>query len=369
LLITAGLFLRNLRNLQNVDPGFNPEGILVFRIDPTLNGYQDEKLGGLYDQILSRLETLPGVVNASMTPYPPLSGRGAWDHVKLPEGDEIVVFVGLIDADYLETLEIPMLMGRALTPRDDHRSPKVALVNETFARQAFGGENPLGRRFGFSGYLTGDEIQIVGVFRDSKNESLKRDTQATVFLPYRQASRDLGVMTFLLRFQHGPESLLPLVRKTVAAVDPNLPLFETKTLTAQIDESMLQERQFARLSTLGGVLALGLACIGLYGTLSQSVNRRTQEIGIRMALGAERADILRSVMKEMLLVGLGATLGLAGAWALTRWLASMLFQLTATDPPTLLLATLLMVGVAALAVYFPARRASRVDPMETLRFE
>jgi len=201
---------------------------------------------------------------------------------------------------------------------------------------------------------------------------LKRDVEATVYLPYRQDVEHLehlGSMTFLLRSHGSPETLLGTVREAVRQIDSNLPLFGAKTLTEQVEESMLQERQFARLTSVCGGLALLLASIGLYGTISYSVSRRKREFGIRMALGAGEVDILRSVMREMFLVAVGVLLGLAGAWAVTRWLSSLLFQLTPTDPLILTLATLIMVAVTAFAVFLPARRASRIDPNATLRVE
>jgi predicted permease len=304
-----------------------------------------------------------------MMPYPLISGSGRWDDAVLPEERKVLVYISFVDSHFLETMRIPLLFGRSFTPRDDVNAPKVALVNETFAREAFGDDYPVGRRFIIGEDQENPQMEIVGVFRDGKNVSLKRDTQATVFLPYRQHIADLRAMTFLLRHRQSPESLIGMVREAVGLADSNLPLFEIKTMTDQIDESMLQERQFARLSILCGALALLLTSIGLYGTLSAGVSRRTQEIGIRMALGAQGADILRSVMKEMFLVALGIGLGLAVAWGVTRWLSSMLFELTATDPLTLSAATLVMVIVAAAAVFVPAHRASRVDPVEALRFE
>jgi predicted permease len=369
LLIAAGLLLRSLRNVEAVDPGFNADGLLAFKLDPTLNGYQDESLTGLYDQILGSLKALPDVTDVSMMPHLPISGRGMWDDAVLPEGKKVSAYYSIVDSSFLETMKIPLLFGRSLTREDDTDSPKVALVNEAFAREAFGGENPLGRRFK-SGDRDGRPVlEIVGVFRDGKDVSLKEDTQATVMLPFRQHSDDIRSMTFLIRSRQSPRAIVGLARDAIGQIDPNLPLYEVKTMKDQINESMAQERQFSRLTILCGALALLLTCIGLYGTLSANVSRRTQEIGLRMALGARRADITRSIMREMFFVFMGIGIGLAGAWAVTRWLSSMLFQLSALDPITLIGATFLMILVAAAAAFAPARRASRVDPMEALRFE
>jgi ABC-type antimicrobial peptide transport system permease subunit len=245
----------------------------------------------------------------------------------------------------------------------------VAVVNEAFAREAYGDANPLGREIHIRGGEEGPRVQIVGVYRDIRDLGLREGTYPAVFLPYGQHIEELHGMTFSVRSRYEPEALLGLVRNTVKQVDPYLPLFETGTLTQKIESLVVQEKQFVRLSTFSGVLALLLACIGIYGTLSASVSRRIQEIGIRMALGARRQDILGSVMRGMFMVALGIGIGLSGAWALTRWLSSLLFQLTAMDPLTLLAATLVLVAVAGVAVYIPARRASLVEPMVALRFE
>jgi predicted permease len=369
LLVAAGLLLRSLRNAEAVDPGFDPEGLFVFRIDPTLNGYHGEPLSRLYDQVLERLEGLPGVTNVSLMPHVLISGSGWWDDARLQEDKKVETYISAVDRHFLATMKIPLLFGRNLTPQDDAGAPRVALVNEAFARSAFEGDSPIGRRFKFGHRESVPEIEIVGVFRNSKDVSLKRETQATVLLPFRQQMDDVGAMSFLLRHHRSSQSLIGMVREAVRQVDANLPLYDVKTMTDQIDASLIQERQFARLSILCGALAVVLTSIGLYGILSASVSRRTQEIGLRMALGAQRADISRSVMKEMLLVGAGIVFGLVAAWALTRWLSSLLFQLSALDPLTLSSAILLMILIAAAAVSIPARRASRVDPMEALRFE
>jgi predicted permease len=355
--------------VEAVDPGFNAERLLAFKLDPTLNGYRNESLAGLYDRILESLKAIPDVTDVSLMPHLPISGRGMWDDAVLSNGKKVPSYYSIIDSHFLETMEIPLLFGRSPSPADDADAPKIALVNETFVREAFGGENPLGRRFKSGDRDGRPEVEIVGVFRDSKDVSLKEDPQATVYLPFRQHSADLRSMTFLVRSRQTPRSILGQVRDAIGRLDPNLPPYEIKTMTDQINESTAQERQFARLTLLCGTLALLLTCIGLYGTLSANVSRRTQEIGIRMALGARRTDITRSILSEMFLVLLGIGLGLAGAWAVTRWLTSMLFQLSALDPITLFGASLLMVVVAAAAAFAPARRASRVDPVEALRFE
>jgi predicted permease len=369
LLVSAGLFIRSFQNLISQEPGLATEGVLLFRIDPTLNGYDDERLASLYQQILNDVQAIPGVSSATMSPFSPIGTSGHWDKLNVPGGNEVGARIRFIDHGFMETLQIPLLSGRGLSSHDGDKSALVAVVNEAFAREAYGDGNPLGREIYIRGGVEGPQVQIVGVYRDIRDLGLREGTYPAVFLPYGQHIEDLHGMTFSVRSHFDPESLLGLVRNAVKQVDLNLPLFETGTLTEKIESLVAQERQFARLSTFSGVLALLLACIGIYGTLSASVSRRIQEIGIRMALGARRQDILGSVMRGMFMVALGIGIGLSGAWALTRWLSTLLFELTAMDPLTLLAATLVLVAVAGIAVYIPARRASLVEPMVALRFE
>jgi predicted permease len=236
------------------------------------------------------------------------------------------------------------------------------------ARKYFGETNPLGQRFGFGGPETGGQIEIVGVARDAKYTDLRRETPPTVYTPYQQETP--GQVNFAVRTAGDTGALTASIREAVRDVDKNLPLFNVKTQSQQADESLAQERLFATLSSFFGLLALLLASIGLYGVMSYNVARRTNEIGIRMALGARRGDVVRLVLQEtLLLVLIGLVVGFGTALATTRLISSMLFGLTPNDPITIMLAAWLLIGVAMLAGYLPARRASRIDPMVALRYE
>ena len=368
LLIVAGLFTRTLGNLHRIDPGFNADGLLLFRVDPRLSGYEGDELASLYGRMQDELTLLPGVRSATMSPFSLIAGRGSWTSLTPPDGPpdaSVRVQIYSVAPNFLETMQIPLLAGRDLARRDGADATRVAVVNERFAREIFAGANPTGRMFGFGDTA---DVQVVGMSRDAKNHSLRDEILPTVYLPYLQRGR-LRSMTFSLRTAGEPAALISAVRGVVRRIDPNLPLFEVKTLGDQIDETLLQERQFARLASLFGGIALALSCIGLYGLLSHAVVRRTREFGIRQALGAGRRDLTMLIMGELRLVVLGIVLGIGLSFAATRWIASMLYGLDANDPISLGAATLLLLAVATMAAYIPARRASRVDPMTALRFE
>jgi predicted permease len=370
LLISAGLCARTLHNLYSVDLGFNPEGVVQLKVDPTLNGYEEERLVHLYRSLLERLRALPGVNGATISPYPLLSGSGSYVEVETEDGTSLVSTIGLVDEGFLKTLQIPLLAGRDFMPEDDIDTPRVILVNQTFARRFFGdSSSAVGQNLSVD---TGDEkiqLQIIGVYRDSREISLRREARPAMQVCFRQAPMFLEGTTIYLRSHQELPQLIGAAREAVAELDPNLPVFQAQPVTEQVRQSLGQERIFTLLCGLCGSTALILACFGLYGTLSYSVGRRTQELGVRLTLGASRVDIVTTVMREMRLVVIGAVLGLGVAWATTRLLSGMLFQLSATDPMTLILATLLLLGIAAVATYLPARRAASIDVVEALSFE
>jgi predicted permease len=373
LLVTAGLFVRTLGNLKGVDAGFNRQSLLLFRIDPRLSGYEGSQIATLYGSILDRIRAIPSVRSATLSRHPLLSGSRRTSGIALqgrsmPAGVTNLVFVNLVEASFLETMEIPLVMGRGLSPRDDERAPKVAVVNQTMAQKFFPGLNPVGQRFGFGGPESSGEVEIVGVARDAKYADLRNETPPTIYAPYFQEPP--GQANFEVRVAGEPSTMAPAVREAVREIDQDLPLFNVKTQIVQIEELLSQESLFARLSSFFGLVALVLACIGLYGVMSYAVARRTNEIGIRMALGAGQRDVVGMVMKEsMIPVGIGLAIGLLAALGITRFIASMLFGLEANDPATISLAVLTMVAVSALAGYLPAKRASRVNPIEALRCE
>lgn len=374
LLIGAGLFVRTLRNLQSVDVGFNRDNLLLFRVDAGLNGYRGVQAATLYQRLIERIEAVPGVRSATLARHPLLSGSRRSDSISVqghtpPPGAGNSVYVNLVEAGFFETMEMPVLSGRALSSRDDEHASPVAVINQTMARKYFGDQNPVGRRFGFGGDAENSgKVEIVGLVRDAKYDGLREETPPTVYVPFLQEIP--SQVNFSVRTVGEPGALITVVRQAVREVDGNLPLFDVKTQREQAAELVMQERLFAHLTSFFGLLALALVSIGLYGVLAYSVAGRTREIGIRMALGAERRDVLRLVLKQGLtLAFIGAALGLAAAFALMRTLTSLLFGVTPTDPLTLVMVVLLLAGVAFVACWIPARRATKVDPMIALRTE
>jgi len=372
LLIGAGLFVRTLQNLNKVDAGFNANNVLLFRVSPRLSNYKPNQIAPLYEQMLARIEAVPGVVRASISRHPLLSGSSAISNISVDgkEPSKDYTYVQRVRANFFETMEIPLVQGRSLTEQDDERAPKVAVINQAMARKHFPGDDPIGKRFGLGGLEHSRDVEIVGVVSDAKYTSLRMETPPTIYFPFRQQASALGQMNFEVRTAGDPTALVSSIRDAVSEVDKNLPLFDVKTQQQQADQSLTQERLFATLSGFFGLLALLLGCIGLYGVMSYAVARRTNEIGIRMALGATAPRVTRMVMREtMVLVTAGVAIGLGTALAATRLIESMLFGLAPNDPLTISLAALLMIAVAALAGYLPARKAAKVDPMIALRYE
>jgi predicted permease len=372
LLVGAGLFLRTLQNLRHVDVGFNAQNLVLFRVNPQLNRYDDPRTRALYDQLLDRLRAIPGVQGAAGTNPALLSGSvnstGIYVQGRTYTADERVSINRLVvTPGFLEMMGIPILMGRGLTTRDDENAPKVAVINDAAVRKYFPGENPIGRHFGGSPEESA-QFEIVGIARDVKYNSVRDSAPPTMFVPYRQ-SRGGGIMVEV-RTASSPTSVMTAIRETVRALDPNLPVMDMSTQMEQIERRFLQERVFANAYLLFGGLALVLAAIGLFGLMSYSVARRTNEIGIRMALGARSQDVLRLIMREsMTLVAVGVIIGIGIALGASRLVASQLFGLPPTDLVSMMVAMLVMITVSAFAGYLPARRASRVDPMVALHRE
>jgi len=376
LLVGAGLFVRTLQNLKGVDLGFNPERVLLFGLDPTLSGYRDVRLSDLYAQVLNRLESIPGVLSASMSAQTLISDFDSSDKISIdgttPQpGQRMNVAINHVGPRFFETMDIPLLLGRGLGMQDAASVPKVAVINETAARRYFGSGSPLGKTFRWQS-RSDWQIEVIGVVKDAKYARLKDEIPPTVYVPYLQNhfSWGLGRMYFEVRTAADAVGTITAVRAAVREIDKDLPLIDVKAQVEQIDQSLSQERLFAKLSGFFGALALILACIGLYGIMAYSVTRRVNEIGIRMALGAQRNHVLWLVLREtILLVAVGIAGGIPAALATTRLISSMLFGLKPTDTATIIGATLLMAAVALFAGYLPARRASRVDPIVALRYE
>jgi predicted permease len=379
LLIGAGLLIRTLRNLHQVDIGFNAQNLLLFDVEPAMLGYKDEKLVNLYQHTFSRLEAVPGVQSVTFSRNALLSWGSNTSSVYLPnalgpDGKplESEAKVHTVRENFLRTMEIPLLTGRNLTEQDDARTPRVAVVNQEFARVHFPNESPVGKCFGFDSNKP-CEIQIVGMARDAKYTSQRDDIEPTVYQSWRQALERASRVVFEVRTSGDPTSLTGPIREAMREVDSNLPLSNIRTQVQQADQILAMERTFAKLLTLFGLIAQQLAAIGLYGVMAYAVSQRTHEIGIRMALGADRRRVLMMVVREgMTLTIIGIVIGLAGAYALTKYLETLtelLFGVQARDPWTFATIAVLLGVVALMACLIPARRATKVDPLTALRYE
>jgi macrolide transport system ATP-binding/permease protein len=374
LVIAAGLFVRTLSNLNSIELGFNRENVLLFRLNARQVGYKDTALARFYANLRSRLRTIPGVREATLSDLALVSNSGSEYGVTVPGASQPPgreAGTSLIHAGpaFFTTMQIPILLGRELDDRDSTGAHRVAVVNEVFARKYFGSVNPLGRRFGLEDDKAAD-IEIVGIAKAARYNSLKRAVPPVVYLPYGQDLRTLGQMVFELRTAGDPLALVNAVRQIVHEADLRLPISNVNTQSRQIDQTINQERTFAELCTCFAILALGISCVGLYGTMAYAVARRTSEIGVRMALGAERRRIIWMVLREVCWLAVtGLTIGLGAAWATTRYVESFLFGLKHNDPLALSLSVGLMAAASILAGYAPASRASRIDPMIALRHE
>jgi predicted permease len=376
LLVGAGLFLRTLQNLRHVDVGFNPQNLLLFRVTPQLNRYDEPRSAQLYRAMMERLSALPGVRGVAMSQPALLSGSvnstsiyvqgRSYPPGGIRDGSNSINRV-VVSPSFFAVMEIPLMTGRTFTDGDSTTAPKVAIINETAARTYFPNESPLGRRFG-SSVETSNQLEIVGVLRDAKYDSVRDNAPPTMYVPYSQTR--FGGAVFEVRTAAAPASVTASVREAVRQIDPNLPLMDVSTQIEQVEQRFAQEKLFAQAYALFGGLALLLASIGLFGLMSYSVSRRTNEIGIRMALGAQRGDVLRLVLREsMILVVIGIVAGLAIALGAGHYVRALLFGLPPTDGASIAAAVALMAAVSALAGYLPARRASRVDPMVALHYE
>ena len=389
LLAGAGLLAASLRNLENQQFGFATDGRLIVGIEPSLGGYTVERLDGLYRTLRERLRGLPGVQSVSLSLYSPMSGTNWSSGISIegrppstnPEDWDGASWLR-VSPDYFDTIGTRLVRGRFLDDRDTPASRHVAVINETFARKFFPNDDPLGKHFGLGDVTHRRDYEIVGVVGDAKYADARDAAWPTFFRPllqiehFTESSEQSGeirsnmIRNIELHVTGRPENLPALIRETLAGIDPNLPVVDLFTFSQQVSRQFNEERLISRLSALFGLLALLLACIGLYGVLAYSVARRTQEIGVRMALGAARFGILRMVLREaLLLAGIGILLGVPSALATNQLLSSTLFGLKPTDPLVLLSVTALLLVVACLAAYVPARRASAVDPIVALRYE
>jgi predicted permease len=367
LLVGAGLFLRTVHNLQRVDVGFNTANLLMFRVNPLLNGYGEDRTRQTYRDIREALLAVPGARALTYAQPPLLSGSRSSTGLFLPDQPMQQVHVMTVSPEFFETMQMPFLTGTTFSTADTPKSPKTLIVNESAARKIFPNGGAVGRRGGSSAE-TNTEAEIIGVVRDAKYVSLREPAPPTIYRSYLQYPP--RPMTVVMRMAVDPNTRIEAVRDAVANVDPNLPLANFATQTEQIDRRMAQERLFASAYSWFGGLALVVAAVGLFGLMSYSVSRRTNEIGVRMALGAAQGDVKRMVLREsMFLVSLGIVIGGATALLASVLVEEKLFGVVPRDTTNLATAIVVMTVVALAAAYLPARRASRVDPMVALRYE
>jgi predicted permease len=377
-LLTAGLLVRSMQNLKNLDLGYGRENLLMVGVDRRTAGYQTAaQLVGLSDQLVARFSALPGVRGAAASKSGLFSGSQSAESIKIeglaPRQDtDMVAGFDWVGPDFFKVLGVPTLLGREIGPQDTPSSTGVAVINQSMARFYFGATNPIGRKI----LMDQDQrknvpFEIIGVVPDLRDQSLRGKVERKCYVPIAQAPDDMGGgLNFMIKTAGNPAAVADSVRKEIKNFDANLPVERVRALESLVNNSMSNDVLLAKLSSFFGLLALMLACVGLYGVMSYTVARKTGEIGVRMALGAQRANILWMILREVIiLVLIGVAVGVPGALAGSHLFAAMLFGLKNIDPLSMSLVVLLMVIVAMLAGFIPARRATKVDPMRALRYE
>jgi macrolide transport system ATP-binding/permease protein len=370
ILVAAGLFVRTLQNLQSAELGFNRENLLLFQLNARQAGHRDPEIASFYSGLQKRFRAIPGVRSVSLS-HRPLFAAGTSLPISIsgvPVDGHRILFVG---PAFFTTMQIPMLEGREIEEGDRPGSLPVAVVSEMFAKTNFGGQNPVGRRLTLVD-RSPQELEIVGVSKDARSNGLKQSIVPVVYIPYhlQPPTYPVNQMFYALRTTGDPLAYVTTIRAIIHQADPLLPLTNVQTQAAQIDQSINQEITFAKLCAAFGILALAIACVGLYGTMSYTVARRTGEIGLRMALGAQRGGVVWMILRDvLLLVALGLAIGVPAAFAASRLVESFLFGMKPNDPMTLSLAVGILLCAALFAGWVPARRASRIDPMIALRQE
>jgi len=377
LLASAGLLLESFVRLQNVQPGFDPTSVMTARLSlPDTNYGKPQQAAEFYKKLLARVSILPGVNSVAAAWWVPLSGSEITfnfdvEERPLPKGDQPLAQVNAVTPDYFKTVRVPLLKGRTFTDRDERTAPPVAIVSESFARKFFPGEDPIGKRITPNGSVDpGDPPvrEIVGVVADMHLISLRVSPKPQIYLPEQQFA--IQGMSIFVRSQIDPQSLTAALRQAVSEIGKDVPVYRPRLLSDYRSQSIAQPRLNATLVLLFAAIALLLAAAGIFGVMSYSVTQRTQEIGIRLALGAQRVDVLRLIVGQgMRLVALGVEFGFIGVFASSRLLQSLLFGIGPTDLTVMLFVSVVLASVAFVACWLPAFRASKVDPVTALRSE
>jgi predicted permease len=374
MLIASALFTRSLRNLKNVDLGFQRDRLLSFSLDPSLAGYKPDRNRRFAEDVQSKIAALPGVRAAAIGVIALVTGDQNVSTVTI-EGfqpkpdDDMNPWFDTVSPGYFRTMGIPLLTGRDFAPSDRVGAKRVAIVNDVFARYYFKNENPIGRRFGLRGDNRNPDIEIVGVVRGSKYSNVDEKIPKVAYLCYAQDTNPAGLIVYV-RSVRDPKTLFPALRREVAALDSTIPVNGLRTMDEQVDQNLSAKRLMSYLSAFFAILATLLAAIGLYGVMAYTVARRTREIGIRVALGAGRSTLIKLVMIEVAaLTGIGVAIAIPISFALSRLVRAQLYGIVPNDPASIGTASLILIAVALLAGYIPAERATRVDPIRALRYE
>ncbi len=370
LLFAAGLFVRTLVNLQSVNVGFERENLLLFQLNARQAGHRGPEMVRFFADVRRRLGAIPGVRNVSLSNRALFVAGFSLGEIKVAGTESTSYRLLFVGPEFFTTMRIPVLLGREIDERDHPGSPEVAVVSELFARTYFPAENPVGRRLTMKGPDPRD-VEIIGVVKDARYGGVKRDLPPVVYMPYDQgALKFVDEMTYAVRTPGDPMVYANAIRETVHQTDTRVPVSNLITQEAQIDQANRQEITFAKLCTAFALLALLIACVGLYGTVSYNVARRTNEIGVRMALGAQRGGVVRMILREALaLTAGGLAIGMAASLGTSRLVASFLYGINANDPLALAVALMTLMTAAVLAAFAPARKASRVDPVAAMRHD
>jgi len=390
LLVGAGLFVRTLQNLQNVDYGFDAQNVLLFEINPSLNGYKSDNLQNIYQQVADRIDAVPGVKSTTVSLFPLMTGGGWGPGIpripgakKVPDQNASVYLLPVMN-NFFETMRIPLLTGRGFDSRDSGNSQKVAIVNEAFVKMAFDDGTGVGEQIEFPRTDSVRSLQVIGIAKDSIYEDLRSAPQPIIYLPFQQQISSIDRMasglTYEVKSTSDPTALVPAIREIVRSIDSKIPILNIRSQQAQIEMKLDRERGFATMTAALGLLVLILAGLGLYGVMSYNVTRRTREIGIRMALGAGSRRVLAQVMQEtIVVVSIGIVIGIVASIEANRLMAGalvgffndqgMLFGVSTRDPISIAAAAFFLLAVASLAGYLPARKAANVNPLVALRYE